>query len=112
MPVLTVKVKGRNGASYDSETIKLLHARITSLLLGTDDAHKIVSVVIEHRHIGPKQGWVDNIQPFDDPAIRVDATAEVLVRTIRGAFQLHLLDMLKAFPDLRRQLGQLPSCRG
>src|SRR4030067_3110233 len=43
----------RNRASDHSQTIKLLQPCITSLLLGADDAYKILSVVIEHGHIGP-----------------------------------------------------------
>ncbi len=92
--------------------MKLLQPRVTPLFLGTDDAHEIISVVIEHCDVGPKQGRVDNVQPLDDPAIGVDPTAKVLVRTIRSTFQLNLLDMLEAILYLRRQLGQLPPCRG
>jgi hypothetical protein len=44
--------------------------------------------------------------------IRVDPTAKVLIRTIRSTFQLYLLDTLEAVLYLRRQLGQLPPCRG
>ena len=90
--------QGRTGASHDPQTIKLLQPRITSLFFGTDDAHEIFSVVIEHGHVGPKQGWIDNVQPLDHPAIGVDPAAKVLVRTIRSTFQLYLLDTLETAP--------------
>jgi len=100
------EVQRRHGASHQAQAIKLFDPCVASLFLGADDGDEVLAVIIEHGDIGPEEGRIDDIQPFDDTAIRIDAAAKVLIGTVRGALQFHFLDPGEPVLKVRGELGE------